>query len=82
MSEFKPYADESTSVEVAGFTLENQTDRIALYGQNTLTRDQAGLADARALQAVLASIVAALEAESLPAHIENQPTETVDNPFT
>lgn len=82
MSAFKPYADDTQSLQVAGLTLENQQDRIALYGQIDLTRDQQGLAHAQQLKAWLDAIVASLSAETLPERIQNERIETIDNPFT
>lgn len=82
MSAFKPYADDTQSLQVAGLTLENQQDRIALYGQIDLTRDQHGLAHAQQLKAWLDAIVASLSAETLPERIQNERIETIDNPFT
>jgi hypothetical protein len=81
MTEFKPYADDALSLQVAGITLENQTDRIALYGQIDLTRDQQGLAHAQQLKTWLDAIVTTLAAQTLPERIQNAPIETVDNPF-
>ncbi|MEY2863244.1 MAG: hypothetical protein RLY58_951 [Pseudomonadota bacterium] len=82
MTEFKPYADDALSLQVAGLTLENQQDRIALYGQIDLTRDQQGLAHAQQLKAWLDAIVTTLCAETLPERIQNERIEAVDNPFT
>ena len=47
-----------------------------------LTRDQAGLALARELQALLKQVVQALEAEEkLPDTVEIKPAKVVKNPF-
>ena len=78
-----PFADDSTSTTVAGLTVENGTDAIALYGQSDITRDKAGLAHARALKALLDGIVRVLESDkNLPDRIAppDKP-ETVKNPF-
>ena len=64
MPELTPFADDSTAVEVGDLKLENGCDRIACYGSLDLTRDKAGLALARQAQALLASVVRALEAET------------------
>ena len=45
---FAPFAGDSTSTTVAGLTVENGTDGIALYGQADITRDKEGLRNARA----------------------------------
>lgn len=78
----KPFADESTSNDVAGLTLENHADHVSIYGQCVITKDQQGLAQALALQKQLNAIVAVLQVIDLPAQIENKPVVMVDNPFT
>ncbi len=77
----KPYANDADSAAIDGLTIENGTDRINLYGNLTLTRDRAGLAHARQLHALLQGVLQVLEAEQLPEHIQDRPTNTVDNPF-
>ncbi len=78
-----PFVDESSSIEVAGLTVEYQGARIAVYGQTDIGADQAGLAKARALAAWAQSLVAALEQQpNLPAQSAMPaPSEVVDNPF-
>ncbi|MEC7120916.1 MAG: hypothetical protein VXW65_13585 [Pseudomonadota bacterium] len=80
---FQPFADDNASFGIDGLTLENHPDRVVLYGNLELTRDQAGLAYARRLSALLAETVAQLEAagEQLPDQIAQPTVETVDNPF-
>ena len=81
--DFKPFADDAASLGVGGLTIENGTDKLSLYGTLDLRRDKAGLADARALAAVLAHAVAVLEAaHDLPdaAPVPAGP-RTVRNPF-
>lgn len=83
MTELTPYADDATSISIGKLTIENGTDRVALYGSLDLARDQQGLAHARALQLVLDQIVHALEAQpDLPhAAPAAETPETVSNPF-
>jgi hypothetical protein len=79
----KPYANESESLAVADLTIENRTDRIEIYGRIHLTRDKAGLADAKALKGILDDIVNVLEGqEDLPDKVvlTNAP-RPVKNPF-
>ncbi|MDE2420535.1 MAG: hypothetical protein KGO49_05065 [Gammaproteobacteria bacterium] len=78
---FKPFADEAASQDIAGLTFENHVDRIAIYGQSVITRDQQGLEQALALQAQWNDIVAALKNSDLSVQIENKPIVMVDNPF-
>lgn len=70
MKNFSPYANESDALSIGGLNIENRLDRVSIYGNVDLTRDQAGLDLARHLQAALAATVAALEAEkNLPARV-------------
>ena len=83
MPDMTPFADDSAAIEVGDLKLENGRDRIACYGSLDLTRDKAGLALARQLQAVLAAVVQALEADAaLPDTIPPPKKRgTVKNPF-
>ncbi len=83
MPELKPFADDSAAIEVGDLKFENGRDRIACYGSLDLTRDKAGLALAHQLQAMLASVIQALEADaSLPDTIPPPKQRgTVKNPF-
>jgi len=64
MAAFKAFGDDARSVEVGGLTIENGTERIALYGEAEISRDKAGLATARRLKAIIDSAVEALEGEA------------------
>ena len=55
MTKLIPFADDAASVSIAKLTIENTTDRIALYGSLDLTRDRQGLVHARALKAMPAA---------------------------
>ena len=82
MNHFKPYANESDVIRIGALEIENRTDRVSLTGDVVLTRDQAGLALARELQALLKQVVQALEAEEkLPETVEIKPVQVVKNPF-
>ena len=82
MRHFKPYANESDVIRIGALEIENRTDRVSLTGDVVLTRDQAGLALARELQALLDQVVKALEAEEkLPEKAEVKPAREVKNPF-
>ena len=82
MRHFKPYANESDVIRIGALEIENRTDRISLTGDVVLTRDQAGLALARDLQALIGEVVKALEAEEkLPGTVEVKPAQVVKNPF-
>jgi hypothetical protein len=83
MTSLKPYADDATSVQIGELTLENGQDCVAMYGNLDLTRDQTGLAHARALKRVLDEVVRVLEAEPhLPSRVPPpQAPKQVKNPF-
>lgn len=81
MSKFVPYANESDVLNIGQLSIENRLDRITVSGDIDLTADQAGLANARALHALLGAVVASLEAQELPAKLPPAPRVTVPNPF-
>ena len=58
---FKPYENGAESHAIHDLTLENDLDCVSLYGNLQLTKDQAGLRAAKALQAALNEVVSALE---------------------
>jgi hypothetical protein len=46
-----------------------------------ITKDQAGLKVAKALQSFINEVVMVLEAQSLPEQIERKPEQEIENPF-
>lgn len=79
---FKAFETATESHSIHDLTVENDVDRVNLYGNLQLTKDQAGLAAAKALQSILNNVVSALEAEvDLPAQIEIKDSDEVENPF-
>ena len=79
---FKPFEQGTESSAIEDLTLENQTDYVSLYGNLQITKDQAGLKNAKALQAFLNQVVAALEQEeNLPQQIERKAEREIENPF-
>jgi len=80
--DFKPYANEADVLRIGDLEIENRIDRITLTGDVVLTKDRAGLALAKELQALIGRVVMALEAEKqLPPTVELKVTGTVKNPF-
>lgn len=81
----KPFADESTALEIRGLNVENRLDRVSLFGSLDLTRDKEGLAAARELRELVSNVAAELErlndAGELPQTVETEKPELVDNPF-
>ena len=84
MAKFTPFADNAASMSLGQLTVENGSSRIALYGSLELTRDKAGLAQARALQELADQVVSHLEAEAdLPDQLPAAASaRTVKNPFS
>ena len=84
MTKLVPFADDATSVSIAELTIENGTERIALYGSLDITRDKVGLARARALKALLDQAVRHLETvQNLPEALPAPPAaKSVANPFS
>jgi hypothetical protein len=79
---FEPYANERDVLRIGHLEIENRIDRVSLTGDVVLTRDRAGLVLAKDLQALLANVVQALEADkALPEAVELLAAKTVKNPF-
>ena len=79
---FKPFEQGTESHAIHDLTIENDVDRINLYGNLQLTKDQAGLAAAKALQQYLHAIVESLENQAdLPEKIQTDDIDEVENPF-
>jgi len=79
---FKPYANEADVLRIGEMEIENRVDRVTLTGDVVLTRDQAGLALAKDLQAIVDGVVKTLSTDKqLPDVVEVKPARTVKNPF-
>lgn len=85
---FTPFENDSQSLNIGEFTLENQGEQVNLYGSMTLTKDKDSLAQAKQLQAILAQAIDYLEknqADKIEKAeiIANQQAnvEAVNNPF-
>jgi hypothetical protein len=77
----RPFDNEADVVSIGKLAIENRTDRISLMGDLDITRDKAGLRDARALKTLLDEVLAVLEGEDLPEKIAIAATKTTKNPF-
>ena len=83
MPKFIPFADDAASLSIGSLTVENGTDRVAIYGSLDLTRDKQGLAHALALKALLDDAVKRLQADKgLPAAPPLDAPKKVPNPFS
>jgi len=79
---FKPYENGTESHAIHDLTIENDVDCVSLYGNLQLTKDQAGLKAAKALQALLNNVVQQLEnTPDLPDKIQRNDAQEIDNPF-
>lgn len=83
MKTMTPFANEADSMQLGGLTMENGTDRIAMYGNLDLTRDKDGLKTARTLKALFDQIVKTLESDkNLPDKVAPaKKPDRVKNPF-
>ena len=79
---FTPFADDTASITIGGLTIENGTDRLAIYGTSDLTRDRPGLTIAKELRALLDAAIKVMEIQGVP-DIVAPPIKTVavKNPF-
>lgn len=79
---FKAFENGTESHAIHDLTIENDVDRVSIYGNLQITKDQAGLKVALALQAVMNQLVQQLQSESdLPEHIQNKESDEIGNPF-
>ena len=79
---FKAFENGTESHAIHDLTIENDVDRVNIYGNLQITKDQAGLKAALALQAVMIQLVQQLQSESdLPEHIQNKESDEIENPF-
>jgi hypothetical protein len=79
---FKAFEQGTESHAIHDLTLENDLDRISIYGNLQIHKDQAGLAAAKVLQAYLNDIVKVLEAEeNLSERLASAEDNEVENPF-
>jgi hypothetical protein len=82
MQTIDPFANESQSLQIDDLTIENRTDKVAMYGSIEITRDIRGLELARTIKHLLDSIVERLSQEDLPESIPPpQNIDVIKNPF-
>lgn len=80
---FHPFANESESDQIDELNIENRLDRVAIYGSLDITKDKAGLKNAKKLSSILEQTIKALESEKdLPDHITVEIPQDVKNPFS
>lgn len=80
-----PFANDVDALSIGELSIENGTQRIAIFGQLEVRHDQHSLAQAKALAECLQQIIHHLEQQAdLPAQLPTEvplPNTTVDNPF-
>lgn len=79
---FKAFENSTESHSIHDLTLENGEDRINIYGNLQIAKDQDGLQAAKILQTYFNDIVKVLEQEAnLPEKISTETEGEVENPF-
>ena len=81
--EFKPFQNHTQSIAIDGLTIENQGERISIYGSLQIHQDQHSLEHAKILMKILEQTVATLESQTLAVAIKqnHDDVEVVKNPF-
>ncbi len=78
---FKVFQDDTASIDIGDLTIENNDERVAIFGSLNIGRDQQGLNQAKQLQAIINDMVAYLQQQDLPEQIETFTPKNVKNPF-
>ena len=83
-----PYQNNAQSMQVGNLIIENQEDKISIYGDIDLCQNAQGLKDAKTLQTLINRIVQVLETQCLTTNHKPQSqttlslnTQQVTNPF-
>lgn len=78
----KKVLDTQKSITIDDLTIEDNTDRVSLFGSLNLSRDQVGLSQAKVLRDVLNQLIGELEAQAdLPERLQVLQPKMVKNPF-
>lgn len=84
----EPFANNHQSMQIGELVIENQEDKIIMYGDVELTLDPAGYEQAKQLQELANRVVQAFESHSLYSNSETKSKEkddqlgkNIDNPF-
>jgi hypothetical protein len=79
---FKPFENGAESHSIQDLTVENDVDRVNIYGNLQLTKDQKGLEAAKVLQQLINQVVSTLESvPNLPEQVQTQQVNEIENPF-
>ena len=79
---FLAFADDCSSYTLDNLTFENNADRLSVYGDMQIPRDQQGLQQLLVLQSLINQAVIALQADTtLPEQLPSAKHTEIDNPF-
>ena len=79
---FQAFADDCSAYTLDNLTFENNADRLAIYGDIQIQRDQQGLQQLLTLQSLINQAVIALQADdTLPEQLPAAKHTEIDNPF-
>ena len=83
-----PFANNHQSMQIGGLVIENQTDKIIIYGDIDLQRDATGYQQAQQLHELTSKILQAFESSAKYSVNTTESTEkndqaddSIDNPF-
>ena len=82
--EFKAFQNHTQSIAIDELTIENQGERISIYGSLQIHQDQQSLEHVKTLLRILEQTVATLESQSLAIKVQQNSNDDVDvvkNPF-
>lgn len=81
--EFKPFQNHTQSIAIDELTIENQGERISIYGSLQIHQDQQSLEHAKILMKILEQTVITLESQNLVIKVEknHDDVDVVKNPF-
>lgn len=84
----EPFANNHQSMQIGELVIENQEDKIIIYGDIEITLDETGYQQAQQLQMLATKITQAFETHSLYSNNEakskekdDQSGKDIDNPF-
>lgn len=84
----EPFANNHQSMQIGELVIENQQDKIIMYGDLELTLDESGYQQAQQLHTLVTKIMQAFETPSLYSNSEakskekgDQSGKNIDNPF-
>ena len=83
-----PFANDYQSMQVGDLVIENQKDKIIIYGDIDLTLDASGYEHAQQLHELMSRVINAFESKNLYSNSDDKSKENddqsgkdIDNPF-